>query len=388
MARRLAIIVLGTALALGTGSLRAQQGLPPAPIPVVPPGPPLDTAPPPRAVPGPGPLPAVPPGAPVAGAPANLPPPPLIVPPPIVPPAGPVVGAPPILVPPPPPPGAPGGPAPLPADPWAGRVHVAPPGWFGEVELDLVGPHIKNRLMADVAVTDNFTDTVHLPTASLDWTLSPLFRVGYRFANNAGEFSAAYRFLTTDGRATLPDLGGFGLAGLNSHLDFNVVDLDYGSGNLAAGPYWDIQWRLGLRLADAYFNSRAGNEFEIVQTSNSFFGVGPHGGVQAWRRLDVPGLAVYGRLEGAIPVGDIRQCFSETLVVEDGNVTGVLRQRQTQAVPMLTFELGAGWVPPWSPFTRWTAGYYLERWWGLGEIGDSHADLTVQGLFLRGEIGF
>src|SRR6516164_3936047 len=39
----------------------------------------------------------------------------------------------------------------------------APPGCFGAIELDLVGPHIKNRLTGSVTV-NGATDQVHLPT--------------------------------------------------------------------------------------------------------------------------------------------------------------------------------------------------------------------------------
>src|SRR5438105_687926 len=124
----------------GPMAARGQQPLPPAPIPAVPSGagssatviaPPLIPAqtpepplPPPSVVPPPNPGPMLVPVAPVA-------------------PSSPVANSPPILMPPPPP-------EPLPAPPltdhWADRPASPPPGWFGTIEIDLVGPHIKNRL--------------------------------------------------------------------------------------------------------------------------------------------------------------------------------------------------------------------------------------------------
>src|SRR6516225_4268856 len=47
-------------------------------------------------------------------------------------------------------------------------------GWFATVDLDVVGSHIHNKLTNTVAVGD-MTDQVMLPTANLNWTVSPRF---------------------------------------------------------------------------------------------------------------------------------------------------------------------------------------------------------------------
>ena len=54
-------------------------------------------------------------------------------------------------------------------DPLLDRPDLPPPGWFGAVEFDLLKPIIRNRLVQTVNVAGIFTDTVHLPSASLNW---------------------------------------------------------------------------------------------------------------------------------------------------------------------------------------------------------------------------
>jgi hypothetical protein len=298
-----------------------------------------------------------------------------------------MVGSPPILMPPPPP-------EPLPRPPalegyWNERTNSPPPGWFATVELDLVGPHVKNRQAEVVTFSNGLVDTVHAPGASLDWTGSPRFEAGYRFADNGGQFSATYRFLTTEGRATLADFGTGTVANLRSRLEFNVLDLSYGSGYFAPGTYSDLQYSLGVRIAQAFFDSRAENLFREVRTSDHFFGAGPLAALEWWRRLDMPGLAVYSRLEGAVPLGSIHQGFEEVFKFNNNSRFGsALSQRQTQAVPTLSFDLGLGWTPQWSRFSRFSCGYHLERWWELGEVNNSSGDVTTQGFFFKGEFSF
>jgi hypothetical protein len=312
---------------------------------------------------------------------------PLVVPLAPVPPNGPVVGSPPILMPPPPP-----EPLPRPAAAeghWTDRCNSPAPGWFAGIELDVVGPHVKNRLAEDVTFSNGLADTVHLAPASLDWTASPRFELGYRFPNNGGQFSAVYRFLSTDGRATLSDFDPGVVTTLHSSLDFNVLDLAYGSGYFAPGPYSDLQYTIGVRIAQAFFDSRAEDAIREVRTSNHFFGAGPLAALEWRRRLDVPGLAVYSRLEGAVPLGSIHQGFEEVFKFSNNVKFGsALSQHQTQAIPTLSFDFGLGWTPQWSRFSRFSAGYHIERWWELGEVNNSSADVTTQGFFFKGEFSF
>jgi hypothetical protein len=389
MVRMARIAVLVTALGallttLGTTTLA--QELPPAPIPVLPPGSDGSTVAPRIGPPShggvrvaaPAPL-VIPASQPID--PGNPPPPPRPIPS-----VGPVVDATPVIVPPPPP--VP--PPPMTDSPWIDRVSGPPlePGWFGDVELDLIGLHIKNRLIENVSVDSFFEDAVHLPTASLGWTVSPRFEVGYRLPGNGGELTAAYRFIRTDGTGTVHNFDDGGDGRLNSSLSVDVVDLAYGASLFSPAPYWDVRWRLGLRMTDVFFDSQASDGFLEKRTTNHFIGMGPLGSLEAWRRLDVPGLAVFGRLEGAVPVGSIHQGFEEVLTFPRHQIGGATSQRQTQAVPTLQFDVGLGWTPPTYHFVRFSGGYHLEQWWDLGSVNDSNANLTSQGLFLRGEFSY
>jgi hypothetical protein len=297
-----------------------------------------------------------------------------------------MVGSPPILMPPPPP-----APLPQPASPdsWADHASYSPAGWFAGLEVDIVGPHVKNRLSADVPILHDFIDTIHLPMAALDWTGSPRFELGYRFADNGGQFFGVYRFLTTEGRTTIPNFDDWLPASLHSQLDFNVVDFGYSGGWFSPEPASELQWSLGVRLAQAYFDTRAADGFRSARTSDHFLGVCPLGALEWWRRLRTPGLSIYGRLEGSVPVGSIHQGYEEVFFLSKvERIGGATSQRQTQAVPTLSFDLGLGWTPQWSHYSRLSFGYHLEHWWDLGEVNDSTADLTTQGLFFKGEFSY
>jgi hypothetical protein len=387
---RVAVAVAALVVLLTSFGQDALAQLPPAPIPVGPAGPPPDRAviAPPRGQPGPGgglvvvpPDLAAPDSSPLQpGFPA---PPPRPIPPP-----GPIVGAPPIIMPPPPPVPPP---PPMKDGKWTDRANCPSlqEGWFGDVELDLIGLHIKNRLIEHVTIDNQFVDTVHLPTASLDWTVSPRFAVGYRLPSNGGELTAAFRFIQTDGTGTVHNFDDGGDGNLRSSLNVDVVDLAYGASFFSPGPYWDVRWRLGVRMTDVFFDSQAFDGFLEKRTTNQFIGIGPLGSLEAWRRLDVPGLAVFGRLEGSVPVGSIHQGFEEVLTFSPGHqIGGATSQRQTQAVPTLQFDLGLGWTPPTKHYLRLSGGYHLEQWWDLGSVNDSNANLTSQGLFLRGEFSY
>jgi hypothetical protein len=269
------------------------------------------------------------------------------------------------------------------------RPHSPPAGWFAGLELNVIGPQIKNRLQAPVTVNGFAPDTVHLPTAELDWTGSPRLDVGYRWPEGLGEFLVSYRFLVSEGRdfdfSLVTPNDGF----LKSRLNVNVVDLDYGSREYSLGPNWDMKWKVGARIATVFFDSRAENLFFEQRTSNNFVGAGPHVGLDLWRWFDVAGLALYGRIEAASVIGQISQGFEEVADLSTGLVGGATTVHHTQAVPVLNFQVGLGWTPPTHRhWRRYAVGYEFERWWYLGEAGDSRAELTTQGVFIRAEFGF
>ena len=274
-------------------------------------------------------------------------------------------------------------------------VSTQPPGLFAGIEADLVWPHIKNHITGPVNI-DGFTDTLHLPTASLDVTGSPVFILGYRFAQGFGEFTATYRSLVTEGSRNIADFDPLGDGFFKSRLNLNVIDLDYGSQEIplvtdAPGQLWDLKFDIGARIAGVYFDSTASGFALRQQTSNNFFGAGPHVALEFYRYLkDFEGLALYGKVDTAVVIGRIHQNFRESFTL-DGitGVSGATSEHGTQAVPVLGIEAGLSWTPPHSwRWLRFTGGYTFQQWWDVGTIPGSSADLTFQGLFLRTELHF
>jgi hypothetical protein len=267
----------------------------------------------------------------------------------------------------------------------------APPGWFAAVEVDPVSPHVGNNLTAPVTTAAG-TNQVNLPNAELRWTVSPRFEVGYRLPEGYGEFLASYRFVEAAGDSTLPGFDAAGNPGaLHSRLDMNVFDLDFGSREipLAMGPAWDMKWLVGVRIATVYFDSTAANVALSEHESSHFAGAGPHAAVELARSLAaVPGLALYSRLDGAVLIGSVHQVFAEALTPPGGGATaGETDQSETQALPMVSAQAGLSWAPPSFPGLRLEGGYLYEGWYnvGLNVASGSRGDITVQGIFLRGE---
>jgi hypothetical protein len=329
-------------------------------------------------------------GALAAPAAAQPPPP---APVPVLPPAD--VGPPPLTIGRPPPPPFPG-PAPAPFDPAHPFAHPdpGPNGWvdnpspdeglFFDLELDFVKPHVKNRVNGIVTFPDGSTALVQAPQAKLGWTVAPTFQLGYRFGEDFGELSFAYRFLNADGNITGPS--DFGAANFHSRLDLNQFDFDYASARFSPGPFWDLKWRVGARLATVFFDSQTRLvDLAEERTSNYFIGAGPHFGLDAERRFKVvEGLAAFGRIDGAVLVGQIHQRFHEG--VED--FIGDNTQQGTQSVVPLTVQAGFSYTPPRMDFVRFTTGYQFERWWNVGRLNASEGEVTDQGIFLRGEFDY
>jgi hypothetical protein len=245
-------------------------------------------------------------------------------------------------------------------------------------------------LTALVNVAGAFIDPVHVPIGELDWTGSPRVDLGYRFGQGFGELLLSYRSVDTESDATLAnfDIGGSGH--LNSRLDVNVLDLDYATREFSLGPHWDMKWRVGVRLANVFFDSRAQGSVAETRNSNFFIGAGPHAGLDLSWRLPCSGLSLFGKVEGAALLGRISQSFDESFnfmnVLLIGGATDV---HGSQAVPIARLQLGIGWTPQYvGTWLRFTTGYELEGWWYIGQVGDSSAALTMQGAFFRCEWKF
>jgi hypothetical protein len=272
-------------------------------------------------------------------------------------------------------------------------------GWFAGAEASLVGAHVKNQLKNQVPFAGG-VDVITLPSASLDWTVSPRFEVGYRLPSGFGEFSLGYMFLTTQGSnsAALPA----GPAILSSRLDINQFDFDYASGELCPSENWVMKWRVGGRLEFIYFDSQVSQAFAEPglapfvldqKTTNYYAGFGPHAGLDLTRRLQGTGLSFVGRTDLAILLGRIHQAFLEaTSITPPGSPfsTSELHASGSQAVPMITAEAGIGWQPPAYSFAQFFLGYHFDYWWNAGRLSTSpsRGEVTDEGVVLRAEFVF
>jgi Legionella pneumophila major outer membrane protein precursor len=324
----------------------------------------------------PQPLPSV--AAPTNPSPPLSPPNAAVYPPPPPPPPPPAPTAPPLY--------QPHDPGPNGWGPYNGSS--AEPTFLLNAEIQLLQPHLTNNLTHTVTLSDGTTTTVAIPGASLNFTASPEFEIGYRLSESLGEFLLGYRFLGSSGTASLSD------APLNSsvktRLSVNVVDFDYSTTRYSPVPRWDMKWWVGLRYASAFFDNQQTNAFQNIHASNDFSGAGPHAGLEVQRHIGpLPSFAVFARLDGATLIGPLKQRFSQSQLDGAGNLlAGESDERRTQTVPTINIRAGASYSPPkWETF-RFSAGYQFEQWWSLGQLGDSRGELSSHGGFLRMELDF
>jgi hypothetical protein len=253
-------------------------------------------------------------------------------------------------------------------------------GWYLNVDVDLLGSHVANELVAPVAVGP-IVDTVALPSARLDWTVSPRIEFGYRFGQGAGDIALSYRYLGTSGTDLMPAFDVAGNPGqLHSRLELHIADLDY----VALEPSWlpgcEMTWRIGVRGESLFFDSQESSPLREERVRNSFGGAGPHAALQIWHPVQASRFGVYSKVDVAGVLGQVRQQFDETIV---GVGTGAASQNQM--MPSMTLQVEAGFG--WTPCTDWriTAGYVYEHFWDAAYAINSRGDVVTQGLVLRAE---
>ncbi len=285
-------------------------------------------------------------------------------------------------------------------DPQLDPPQLPPPGWFADVETDFAKAHVKNKL-TNASLHGGAPDVVSLPSAPLDWTVAPRFELGRNLPAGFGAIALSYRFVTTDGNgvAAGPD----GPAALRSRLDLNIADLDYISHEFSLWPNWDMTWRFGHRYADVYFDSRADEAFAAAaagsgvferRVSDSFWGFGPHSGVDVDRCVKGTGLSFFASGDFWIDLGRIRQSFNEvTTTLGPGGLptTEATTGSSSQAVPVLNLQAGLRWRPPDYPNWEFFLGYEYEYWWNVGRFSatpDSRGELSDQGVVLRAAFNF
>ena len=278
-------------------------------------------------------------------------------------------------------------------DPLLERPDMPLPGWFFDVDANIVQVRVRNQLTNNVTVSPLQTDTINFQGNPLDWTVSPRFEAGYHLADGLGDLQLGYRFLATSGGATIGTPAG--AAGQHGRLDLNEFDLQYVSHEFSLAPLWEMRWNFGARAATLYFDSRLsflnaapGPGAPVTQDETNFLhAYGPLAGLELARHSAVPGLSFIGKLEAASLFGRIKQTFGEE-VAGNPTASGLTRQQASVGVPTLNGIIGLSYdIPRWQ-HSRVLVGYEFETWWQIGRLNDSRGQLDLQGLFLRAEIAF
>ena len=284
-----------------------------------------------------------------------------------------------------------------------------PPGWFAGAQIQVVKPTLFNHLGQVGQYTQKGTGTstsVQLPSARLDWTVSPYLFLGYRLPSGFGDFAVAYRYLATVGSMGVRGAAN-GPAILSSRLAFNMIDLDYSSRELNFGHGWDMKPTLGLRILTLFFDSQSDQPFALAAAGNGTFqkretnnlvGLGPHAALELSRHLGNSGWALWLRT-------DLTDAFDW---INDGAFTrsttlgpaGRPLARQTyvfghQDTPIVNVQVGVTWKPSRYSGTRLFLGYQYEHFWALQAIntfsngtGASLGQLTDQGVVIQATFNY
>jgi hypothetical protein len=270
----------------------------------------------------------------------------------------------------------------------------AGPGWFSNLELGVVKPHIKCRVTSGTPLNDAFPGPVLLPIAPMDWTAAARLEFGYRLPEGHGDIRLSYRLIASEGTRTFPALDGIGAESLKSRLNLHAVDLDYVSTewlvNQTPDLFRDLRWAFGARLLVSYFDSQLGGDGDPGERMSSHFvGAGPHVQGEWSHALGDSPLSLYASLEASGVVGSNWQNFAEALTV-DGALLGAARRggAQSDGIGIVDTQVGFCWAPSHNDCLRVIAGYQFERFWNLGRTDDSNAELTIQGMFVRGELRY
>jgi hypothetical protein len=290
-------------------------------------------------------------------------------------------------------------------------------GWFGTVETAVVHPFVHSLLNSGTSL-GIFATPVQTPYAQGGVAAMPRVEVAYRWAQGLGEVRASFRFLSSSGTRTDGMFDAAGPGTITSRLDLDVFDLDFACtefmpirvprinplllipGHLGLNDHPEddptfppllMRWSAGARVANVYFDSQGTGALVSERIMNNFKGGGMHMAVEFTKAMPWNPLSAYLRIDGAGVLGNTSQTFSRTAMTPGGPTvsgsSGV--SRLALGVPVLSVQAGMSWVPPWRERTiRVSGGYQYEQWWYLGQTSSSLAELTLQGMFLKGEVGF
>lgn len=280
---------------------------------------------------------------------------------------------------------------------------VRPPGWFAGGEADVLKPFLITQLIvqdpADRAA-GNFFQT-NIPSAPLNWTVSPRLFVGYRLPSGFGEFSVAYRHVGSVGGTTAPILDG--PTTLSSRLRFDMIDFDYSNSEFTPSPAWEMKWFAGLRFLILNYDSQAQQSFAQAAAGsgilterifNNSWGLGPHAGLELNRHLPDPRWSLTLRADASSLFTFLSDGIQSTTITGFPPAYPNTTNTGHQETPILFVQAGLAWQPtPASP-ARIFIGYQYEHMWALnfvpptGNNPPSTGQVVTEGIVLRGTLRY
>lgn len=247
------------------------------------------------------------------------------------------------------------------------------PGWFANVDVAVIKPHVSNDMFQLVTTGLGKTFVVQPGSAHLNWTAAPRLEVGYRLPSGFGEISLSDRYFQTQGAGLIA--GPDGPATRTTHFLVNFSDFDYASREYTPFENWSLRFRGGLRAAQTYFSSRvdqpffqaaAGSTLISQGASNRTTAFGFHLGVESQRRLARPGLSLVNSLDIANLFTREKQKFVATTTVPapgGGSDSGTAVDTPLQSVPVLTVQVGLNYRPAQMRNSSIYFGYYGQFWY-------------------------
>jgi hypothetical protein len=280
-------------------------------------------------------------------------------------------------------------------DGWGSTVNpAAEPGFYVDTEIAFLFPNLKFNVKNDIPLPITQW-MLNVPSVDLNTTVSPTFELGYRLPEEGGCFALGYSFWATDGTGT-PSIAGEPYQ-VRTRAALNEVYFDYGSA-FELAPRYLLNWRLGAKITDVFFDSRATASIQnwTQQASSDFFGAGPHARLDLERQIGyIPGLALFGRVDGSVLFGRVKQRYRL-----EAPMTGIIdtaTARDDQAVPTLNLQAGLSYQPRGIPGLKITLGYEYEKFFSVGDLNEvqgtgldsnSRGSLWTHGAFLRGQLDF
>jgi hypothetical protein len=272
-------------------------------------------------------------------------------------------------------------------------------GWFWDVQVAGIKPHIQNEMFEVVTTGLGRSVPVQLGNSPVSWTVAPRIEFGYRLPSGFGAFAIADSGFVANGADIFrgPD----GPAPRTSSLQMNYTDLDYISREYTPCADWDMRWRAGARISETFSTTdvvetfaqaAAGSGILAAQQSNATLGAGPHFAIELDRWLrQSSGLGLLGKIDIADNFSVIRQRYSAvttTLTPSGAFDSGVKIDRFENQIIILTVQLGLTWQPPQYPNSRVDLGWIQQTWWNVMQNAESgfptaNGQFDYQGVFLR-----